>query len=377
MLSASTMADDKLTVDSTKGCQLTSQALKQTASTIRDVTKVPALSVAVIVRGELAARATVGYRVVGGQQALDSDVWHIGSISKSITATLTARLFERKVVLLSSSIADLSPNLVSAAYPSYGKVTIRDLLSHRSGLGENPTDPQIAVFYEDARPLQQQRRALAQMALSRAPGAAPGEKFQYANDNYIVLGSILESMTNRPWEELVRTEVFAPLALNSAGFGAPGDGLSSKAPVGHEIKPGGALMPVQAGMRADNPAVVGPAGTIHMSLEDLARFTYHHAAGEIEPDGFLSPKTYQLFHTSTGGDSALGWFTQQWHGHRLLTNTGSNGYWYAMVVAAPTERLAIAAASNVDPESGGERAVAELVSATMRASLLGECLRQR
>jgi len=377
MLSANTKADDKVPVHSTESCQLTSEGLKQTASTIRDATKVPALSVAVIIRGQLAARATVGYRVIGGQRALDSDVWHIGSISKSVTATVTARLVERKVVLLSSSIGDLSPDLVSPAYPSYGRVTIRDLLSHRSGLGENPMDAQIATFYEDARPLQEQRRVLARTALSRAPGAAPGEKFLYANDNYIVLGTILESITHHSWEDLARAEVFSPLALKSAGFGAPGEGQSSKAPVGHEVNGDGVLVPVKAGRRADNPAVVGPAGTIHMSLEDLARFTYHNAAGENSPDGFLSPATYRLFHAGIGGDSALGWFTQEWRGHRLLTNTGSNGYWYAMVVAAPTEQLAIAAASNVDPDAGGQRAVAELVSATMLAALQGECPSQR
>lgn len=374
LLSTVTKAEDKAAVDSTKNCRLTSEALHWTASKIRDAAKVPALSVAVVVRGQLAAKATVGNRAIGGQQATDSDVWHIGSISKSVTATVTARLVERELVLLSSSISQLSPGLLSAAYPSYGKVTLRDLLSHRSGLGENPVDPQIAAFYEDARPLQEQRRSVARMALSRAPTAAPGVKFLYANDNYIVLGSILETMTKHSWEDLARNEVFLPLNLKSAGFGAPGDGQPSKAPVGHAAKGGGVLVPVTAGVRADNPAVVGPAGTIHMSLEDLARFAYHHAAGETLSDGFLSPETYRLFHTSTGEDSALGWFTQEWRGHRLLTHTGSNGYWYAMVVADRTQRVSIAAASNVDPEAGGEIAVTELISATMRAALLGECL---
>ena len=121
-------------------------------------------------------------------------------------------------------------------------------------------------------------------------------------------------------------------------------------------------------------AVVGPAGTIHMTMEDLAMFGYRHAAGEFAADGYLSSETYRLLHTAQGEDAALGWFEQQWRGHRLLSHTGSNGYWYAMLAIQPEKRLAIAVASNIDPEGGAEVAVHELVSALMRATILGECL---
>ena len=102
-------------------------------------------------------------------------------------------------------------------------------------------------------------------------------------------------------------------------------------------------------------------------------FGYRHAAGEFEADGYLSPETYRLLHTDRGEEAALGWFKQQWRGHRLLSHTGSNGYWYAMVAVQPEKRLAIAVASNVDPEGGAEVAVHELVSALARTTILGEC----
>jgi CubicO group peptidase (beta-lactamase class C family) len=79
-------------------------------------------------------------------------------------------------------------------------------------------------------------------------------------------------------------------------------------------------------------------------------------------------------HTDQGEGAALGWFQQQGHGHRLLSHTGSNGYWYAMLAIQPEKRLAIAVASNVDPEGGAEVAVHELVSALVRTTILGECL---
>jgi CubicO group peptidase (beta-lactamase class C family) len=231
----------------------------------------------------------------------------------------------------------------------------------------------MELFRGDARSLPEQRRSFAKLLLGGAPSAAPGPKFAYANGNYIVMGALLERLTRDSWENLIAREVFAPLGLKSAGFGPPGGGHQSKAPVGHEFIDERAR-PVQPGDRADIPAVSAPAGAIHMTMEDLAMFGYRHAVGEFEPDGYLSPGTYRLLHRDQGEGAALGWFEQQWRGHRLLSHTGSNGYWYAMLAVQPEKGLAIAVASNVDPEGGAEVAVHELVSALMRAAMLGECL---
>jgi CubicO group peptidase (beta-lactamase class C family) len=343
------------------------------ASAVRHSSHVPALSAAVVMRGAVVAKGTVGVRAAGGAPALDSDAWHIGSITKPVTATLTARFVERDLLRFSSSLEELGPDLLPANDRSYATVSVRDLLSHHSGIGKIPEDQGMGMFRDDVRPLPEQRRSFARLALSRPPLATPGAGFAYANVNYIVMGALLERLASDSWENLIAREVFTPLGLKSAGFGAPGGGLQSRAPVGHEFTDGGAR-PVQPGDRADNPAVVGPAGTIHMSMEDLAMFGYRHAAGEFEADGYLSPETYRLLHTDQGEEAALGWFRQQWHGHRVLSHTGSNGYWYAMLAIQPEKRLAIAVASNVDPEGGAEVAVHELLSALVRTTILGECL---
>ena len=231
----------------------------------------------------------------------------------------------------------------------------------------------MAAFRSDVRPLAEQRSSFARLLLSQPPLAAPGSKFEYANGNYVVMGALLERLTKDSWENLVAREVFAPLGLKSAGFGAPGGGDRSRAPVGHEFIDGSAR-PMQPGNPADLRAVVGPAGGIHMTMEDLAMFGHRHAAGEFVADGYLSQETYRLLHTTQGEDAALGWMKQEWRGHRMLSHTGSNGYWYAMLIIQPEKRLAIAVASNVAPEGGAAPSVHELVSALVRAAILGECL---
>lgn len=357
-------------------CELTSRSLVEKASALRQSSRAPALSAAVVLRGAVVAKGTVGVRAEGGAPALDADAWHIGSITKPVTATLTARFVERDLLSFSSTLEELGPDLLSSDERSYARVTVRDLLSHHSGVGTIAEEEGMGMFRGDVRPVPEQRRAFAKLLLSRTPLSSPGAKFAYANGNYIVMGALLEGLAKDSWETLTAREVFAPFGMKSAGFGAPAGGHQSKAPVGHELIEGSAR-PVPPGDQADNPAVVGPAGTIHMSMEDLAMFGYRHAAGEFEADGYLSPETYRLLHTDQGDDAALGWFKQQWRGHRVLSHTGSNGYWYAMLAIQPEKRLAIAVASNVDPAGGAEMAVHELMSALMRTTILGECLQQR
>lgn len=153
----------------------------------------------------------------------------------------------------------------------------------------------MRMFRDDVRSLPEQRRSFAKLALNRTPLSTPGAKFEYANGNYIVMGALLERLAKDSWENLIAGEVFAPLGLKSAGFGAPGGGHPSKAPVGHEFTDGSTRQ-VQPGDRADIPAVSGPAGAIHMTMEDLAMFGYRHAAGEFEADSYLSPETSPTAH---------------------------------------------------------------------------------
>lgn len=354
-------------------CELTSRSLVEKASALRQSTSVPALSAAVVLRGTVVAKGTVGVRAKGGPPALDSDAWHIGSITKPITATLTARFAERDLLRFSSTLEELGPDLLSSKDRLYATVTVQDLLSHHSGVGTALEDQWMDTFRGDARSLPEQRRSFARLALSVTPLSAPGTRFEYANGNYTLIGALLERLAHDSWENLVAREVFAPLGLSSAGFGAPGGGVQSKAPVGHKFTDGSAR-PVQPGDPTEIPALSGPAGGIHMTMVDLAMFGYRHAAGEFGADAYLSPETYRLLHTDQGEEAALGWFKQEWRGHRLLSHTGSNGYWYAMLAVLPERRLAIAVASNVHPEGGAEIAVHELVSALMRATILHECL---
>jgi CubicO group peptidase (beta-lactamase class C family) len=99
------------------------------------------------------------------------------------------------------------------------------------------------------------RLALTGLTLARPPEAAPGARFIYSNRNYIVAAAMLEAATGRPWEDLMRERLFAPLAMEGAGFGPPELFPALLIPA-KPIRATGAVFPAPAGRPR---LVAGPA----------------------------------------------------------------------------------------------------------------------
>src|SRR5207237_9486314 len=87
---------------------------------------------------------------------------------------------------------------------------------------------------------------------------------------YILAGAMLERVSGKTWEELIVERVFNPLELKSAGLGPQSTLGRIDAPLGHVPLPDGMLKPMLAGPYGDNPELLGPAGTAHLSVLDLA-----------------------------------------------------------------------------------------------------------
>jgi CubicO group peptidase (beta-lactamase class C family) len=189
---------------------------------------------------------------------------------------------------------------------------------------------------------------------SKAPEAPPGEKFIYSNAGYAIAGHMAEKVTGKSWEDLTREKIFRPLRMTTGGFGAPGTRAKNDQPRGHQ--PDGA--PVQPGAAAageppsDNPVAIGPAGIVHCSIGDWAKF----AAANLPSakTKLVKPETLEKLHTppdlALGEEQyAMGWLiadNQPWAGGPALTHGGSNTLWYAVAWLAPAKDFAIVIACN-------------------------------
>jgi CubicO group peptidase (beta-lactamase class C family) len=158
-------------------------------------------------------------------------------------------------------------------------------------------------------------------------------------------------VTGKSWEDLMRDELFTPLGMTTAGFGPPGTAAAVDQPWGHHVV-GATWMPIRPGPDADNPAVIGPAGTVHCSLADWAKYAAFHLRGARGKEPRLPAEVFRKLHTPLPGDNpdyAFGWIVtdRDWAGGAALTHAGSNTMWFAMIWLAPKRDLAYLAATNV------------------------------
>ncbi|HEX2463885.1 MAG TPA: serine hydrolase domain-containing protein [Thermoanaerobaculia bacterium] len=316
---------------------------------LRATSKVPALAAAVVTADGVVARGASGVRKQGdGTPATVNDLWHIGSITKSFTSMLFARLVEAGKIRFEQTLVEILPE---AEGTPYAQVTFEQLLSHRSGMPENPPMTSLVKGRTSKDPLVEQRRQLVAEILASPPVHEKGSAFLYSNAGYVVTGAALERLTATPWEDLVRAQVIVPLDLRSAGFGPPGTAGAVDQPYGHLYPIGAARPPhpIPPGPLADNPPFLGPAGTLHLSIDDLAAYLKDHMNGESGSGALLSAESYRRLHRALGDRYALGWVDDRpdWaDSERLVWHNGSNSMWYAMIGFFPDRGLGIVAVSN-------------------------------
>lgn len=310
----------------------------------------PAMGAAAAMRGGRSVSFVDGVRAVGRPEAVTSnDLWHIGSITKSMTATLVARAVEAGRVQWTDTVGGVLGSAIPDMRADYRDVTLRHLLSHRSGLPANIEMAQLLAFPRESADARTDRIAYARIGLQQAPAGAREQHFEYSNTGYVIAGAMLETKLGAPWERLIRDHVFTPLGMTRVGQGAPGTPGAYDQPVGHAVGPtiveNGrttvSLAPHPPGGEiSDNPAALGPAGRAHASFADMLRYLAAHR----DWPNFLRRESWDALHTPPfGGPYAMGWLVRDDGG---LWHNGSNTLWYAEAMFNPRTGVTAFAATN-------------------------------
>src|ERR1035441_1324869 len=324
----------------------------QSLEAIRKKHDLPALAVVVVKDGRICDRAAVGVRKWGESTPVTTnDIFHIGSCTKSMTATLTAMLIEDGKLRWDTTIAEVVPELKGKMDKQYETVTVEQLLTHRGGVPGTPPAAAWKRAWEQKGTPTLQRREFIEAVLRPPPEAAPGTKKIYSNQGYAIIGAMLERITGTPWETLITERLFKPLHMDSAGFGPPGKTGAVDQPWGHTRK-----LLVTVPFQEDNPPAIAPGGRVHCSLDDLARFTMFHMQRGRQ-DGLLKPNTLNRLHTPpAGGDYACGWVVvkRDWAGGNALMHNGSNTMWYVVMWLAPEKDFYVVVATNIAGSGAGK-----------------------
>lgn len=221
---------------------------------------VPGLAYAVVADGDITSAGARGVVRLGGDTAVTPDTpFVIGSISKSFTALAVMQLAEAGKVDLDT---ELSHYLDEFAGRPAGAITIRQLLSHTSGFSTvqgNAGHPDATGGKDDLA------RGVARLA-EVTPSYPPGQKWDYSNANYEILGRLIEVVSGQEYQAYVETHILEPLGMEHS-FVADGEIHASMA-TGH--RPWfGTKRPLP---ETPTDRTTAPQGGIIASANDLARY---------------------------------------------------------------------------------------------------------
>lgn len=308
----------------------------------------PGMATAIVRDGKIVEKAVTGVRRSDRSDRVQiGDRFHIGSVAKAFTATMIGKLVENGVLRWDITIGEVLQDVPMRA--EYRSVTLEQLLQMRGGV---PTMPSTGEFAEaidlwPRRSSADARIAFVSQVLTEEP-VNPGE-YTYSNAAFVVAGHMAERVTKRSWEELMRSLLFEPLGLRSAGFGWPATRDHPNQPHGH-LGTAPDLSVEQAGEWSFGEInYAGPAGNIHCSIVDLARFAAFHLQGLQGRDDVLKAETIRRLHTppKEGYPYAGGWGIDEIEvGEHLHGHLGSGGTFLAMVALYPESDLVIVAAAN-------------------------------
>jgi|SRR6478609_5317195 len=370
------------------------ESLQSILQNILNYNSVPSIAAAIVKNDTIFAAAAVGKRISLPQKQQQTqqnvtlcDRYHLGSDTKAFTSLLVGMMVEEGRITWNSTLGNIFNKEDADVYvlpdSDYAKITMVQLLSHTSGL---PFDDILPSFnklvnetYFQPGNLDNARRIIFKKGMTTIPvNKTQIGSFAYSNFGYMIVGTVLEYLTNTTWEQLVTERIFTPLNFQNAGIGCQVLPGTIDAPLPHVRNDDGVIDYYLSGPNCDNPLVMGPAGTAHMSILDFAEWArFQLNNGTTVQPLIASPETVMYLHeqvvtmeiadpapgTPPSGGYAKGWgiITPAFSNNEtLLFHGGSNGKNLAYIILDMKKQYGLVIVTNM----GGEYADAVMKNAT-------------
>ena len=313
---------------------------------------VPGLAIAIVKDDSVVYARGFGLREVGKADRVDSHtIFAIGSNTKSFTSAAIAIMVDRKKMRWDDKVTAYLPDF--QLYDPYvtREITIRDVLSHRSGLGRRGDMLWYGSPYDRDEVLRRVRYL--------KPNSSFRTEFGYQNIMFLAGGQALAAAAGKSWDDVITTEIFRPLGMTESSTSV--DSLRGKADVAtpHSTDAAGAT-PIPW-RKLDNMA---PAGSINSSVADMTHWirmqldTGAYAGKPIisarNLDETHSPQTIiasphdSLFPSNHFSSYGFGWVLQDYLGHELVWHNGGIDGMLSEVRLVPEAKLGFVILSNAD-----------------------------
>lgn len=336
----------------------------------REQFEVPGIAVAIVKDGRVVLAKGFGVRNLALPGEVDAHtLFGIASNTKAFTAAALAILVDEGKLNWDDPVQKYLPQFQLAdPYPSR-EVTIRDLLSHRTGMGLGAGD---LLYWPDTT----FSRAQVIAAARYLPlVSSPRSRYAYNNLGYVVAGEVVAAVSGKRWEDFVRERIFAPLGMNetkitSEGLDPQTDNLAVPHSKGWRLE--GTLKPIPP----TRDAVWAAAAGIKSNVSDLAKWVALQLAGGRLPNGaalFSEKQAAEMWSAqipiripepipalkSTRPNFAaygLGWSLRDYQGRKVVTHTGGLTGMVSLTLLVPEEKLGILVLTNQE-ETGAFQSI--------------------
>ncbi|MEV4440630.1 serine hydrolase domain-containing protein [Streptomyces sp. NPDC049577] len=241
-----------------------------------------------------------------GRERLPQDRFRVGSITKAFVSTVLLQLEAEGRLGLDDTVEHHLPGLVRGNGNDGSRITLRQLLSHTSGVYNYTEDPdvhaQLSTGFPEHRYESRTPRQLVAVALKHRPDFRPGTRWHYSNTNYILAGMIVEKVTGHPYGHEIDRRILGPLGMRSTSL--PGSSPLMPSPHGRaysKLLSTDPQAPVQD-VTELNPTWAWSAGEIISTTGDLNRFYRALLGGKLLPER----QQKELTTTVSGGDELPG-----------------------------------------------------------------------
>ena len=361
--------------DSPSALPIAPAAIDATVARAMKAFQVPGMAVGIIQDGKLVYAKGYGVRELGKPGRVDADtLFQIGSNTKAFTAAALALLVDEGKLHWDDKVIDYLPQFRMHDPYVTREFTIRDLLTHRSGLGLGAGDLMFFPATDFSRD------EIIHGLRYLEPVSSFRSKFDYDNLLYMVAGQIIPAVTGKSWEDFVTERILDPLQMRpcAASYTRISDRSDVAAP--HVVIKG----QLQA-IPVVNMDAVGPAGTINCSINGMAKWLETQLASGKTPDGRqlfsaersaemwsmntilpVSPLLASMYRTHFTG-YALGWGVEDVMGFKRVAHTGGVLGSVTWVTMIPELRLGVLVFTNQQSDIAMEVVGNQILDAYVKA----------
>jgi CubicO group peptidase (beta-lactamase class C family) len=313
---------------------------------------IPGISIAIVKDDQIIYLKGLGEKDIDKKLPVTPDTrFAIGSASKAFTGLLAVIAADDGKLSLDDSPKKFLPYFTLRDQEAAAKITIRDLLSHRSGL--NRTDLAMVTGMLN-------REELIRVAGMAKPTAKLGEKFQYQNIMYAAAGEAVAKAENSTWDKLIATRIFKPLGMTNSDTSAAAMQKARDYSLGYDYNPS-----TKATRRLPQREITAaaPAGAINSSARDMAQWVRLMLNnGMVNGKPLVSEKNFaeltrKQMNIAGPVDYGLGWFLRQWNGHKIVEHGGNIDGFNSQVAFMPDQKLGFVLLTNVTASSLGAYAM--------------------